>query len=147
MSIPNLPPFSIGSQVPGASGAFNLPNTTNASNVDVTLPITTDDLLFDAFGTFSGGGFTGGTPGFGLRPEDAAYAQSLYGSNPLLAYQSVTSYLTLDNFLPQSAGDPATQNPDSFNSYKANYLGNLSPQSAVDLAMYLAGPILQSPGF
>lgn len=168
MSVPNIPQLSAANLImkssalpilPAGIGSLNAVSTGNTGNnsnagntgeVDLTGAATPDQLLYDAFtASLSSGGSSGGgsqtSPNDALRPEDLAYAQSLYSSNPLQAYQSVSQYLTLSNFLP-GAGQgttPTGQDPTSFNGYKANYLGNISPQNAVDLANYLAGPILQ----
>lgn len=167
MSVPNIPQLSAANLImkssalpilPAGIGSFNAVNTGNTGNnsntgntgeVDLTGAATTDQLLYDAFTASLSGGSAGGgfqaSPNYGLRPEDLAYAQSLYSSNPLQAYQSVSQYLTLGNFLPgaNQGATPTGQDSTSFNGYKANYLGNISPQNAVDLANYLAGPILQ----
>lgn len=117
--------------------------------------ISPDQLLYDTFTSFSGSLPTEQTGfNYGLRPEDLAYASGLYSSNPLDAVRSVSQFATPENLLagislPGSnpAADP--NNPGgqgNFNTYKANFLGNLSPENAVNMAYMLAGPILQGGG-
>lgn len=144
--------------LPETGGTLGGASTSNAGNAGQAISVTPDLLLYDAFNSLLLGGGTGSTsngggfqstPNFGARPEDLAYAQALYGTNPLLAYQSVSSYLTLGNFLPgfgagnTTGGQTTQQSPGDFNSYKANFLGNMTPQGAIDLANLLAGPFLQ----
>lgn len=119
--------------------------------------ISPDQLLYDAFTSFSGSlpmGQTGSS--YGLRPEDMAYASALYSANPLDAVRSVSQYATPENFLAglglpgsnptANPNNPGVQQPGNFNAYKADFLGNLSPENALNLAYMLAGPILQGDG-
>ncbi len=130
---------------PSVTSTGTMPAATAASPTPSTVTgVTADQVLYQAFVGLQNGPATDQTSfnSLGLTPQDAAFANSLNYSDPLGLTNAVNAFASIGNLLP----DTVSGQSGSFENYKANALGSLTPDAALGLVNQIAGPVLQQYG-